>query len=223
MIVNGPADIPPKWWETPCLEHVEDIPTTRLRPYAKVKREDTVRRIPYRLWLRRKTVYVNTVWDRPGPRVYDYDLILFVMINPSTARESVRDHTDVKCNGFAARLSGAAYGIVNLFSRSTPYQRELFDCGVDAAIGPHNRVFLRNALLQAKAHNWPVVVACGSPTKLSSEGKKAFEVMLGRVANTAARLEVPLLSLAVTDSGYPRHPLMLGYDQVDLKPWRKTP
>lgn len=204
--------IPPRWWEQPCIEYTGAIPARRGNLYAE-------KPIPYRIWLNRETRY------EPYSLEFDhwpiYDKIVFCMLNPSTARADKGDPTDRKCNGFAAHLGARSYGIVNPFARSTPYPRELFVDGVEVAIGEHNRAFLRNVLVQAKARNWPVIMAHGSQSKLNAMGQAALFQMVGRIVRTADALDVPLYALALTPDGHPRHPLMLGYEQFELQTWRQ--
>lgn len=163
----------------------------------------------HRYWLSRQTRALNFL---------TYQRIIFLMLNPSKARgEDKGDPTQRKCDGFAHRLGAASYGLVNLFAYSTPYPELLFAKGYGHALGPENPRVLRSTLWCAKVHGWPVICAWGKPTKLS---KKEREEIMGRQVREVVRIanafNLPLYSLATTDDGYPRHPLMLGYDQAHL-------
>lgn len=147
-------------------------------------------------------------------------LIIWVMLNPSRARGvGIGDPTQRRCDGFTARLNTYRYGIVNLFARSTPYPKDLFDWGYDDAVGPHNDEVLDRVFREAKRRQIPVIAAWGKPSKLSRLDFGYVAVRMMEVADLARHLDVPLYCLDTTEDNWPRHPLMLGYDKAILKPW----
>lgn len=162
--------------------------------------------------------------------------IIFVMLNPSTAREIKRDPTDNRCQGFAAKFGAQWYGIVNLFAVSSPHPEDIFDYGYDSAIGPENDDYIRTVFREALDHNWPVVCGWGKPTLRVAQNKliaqRAHEVMTAYNArrnsslamNTRHRLPgavlpSPLYCLEHAACGkWPRHPLYLGQAEGRLIP-----
>lgn len=165
----------------------------------------------FRWWLGRITT-------APGKPRYP-GRVIYVMLNPSVARGiNIGDPTQRKCHGFTVRLGYGAYGIVNLFAYSTPYPDKLFEFGYEHAIGRHNDEAIRRVFARAKERGWPVVVAWGAPNLRKQETLWVYK-RAGDLISAAKALELPLYALAETDSGHPRHPLMLGYDQASFKPW----
>lgn len=145
--------------------------------------------------------------------------VIFVMLNPSKARGiDVGDPTQRKCTGFTHRLGYGAYGIVNLFAYSTPYPNELFEFGYEHAIGRLNDEAILRVLDRAKAANWPVIAAWGAPSLPKNE-RLLVSRRVAHLYGWAKAMELPLYALAEGEGGYPRHPLMLGYEHASLKPW----
>lgn len=191
--------VPSQFWESDCLSSPND---------------------EYRYWLSRKLPNARAAYESQEAA---QRRLIFVMLNPSLARgEGVGDPTQRKCDGFTDRLGYAGYGIINLFARSTPYPVELFLFGEKGAIGPHNEEIRTRILKQAKAADWPVVCAWGSPSKLIASEMVYFHRAVERFASHAKALQVPLYALAVGQGGYPRHPLMLGYEGASLRPWSRA-
>lgn len=215
--MSGPV-IPPRWWEQPCIEYTGGVPVAK-------GTATVMKPIPYRLWLRRETYKV--VGKKQGNAVTlplaewetVHEMAVFCMLNPSIARHLIRDPTDRKCNGFAQRIGARSYGIVNPFSRSITESKKLFEYGADVAIGEHNRVFLRNMLIQAAAREWPVIMAYGQPSKLNRAAQRQLAAMIRRIYLTGVKHGVEFYSLALTPDGHPRHPLMLGYKEFELSTW----
>lgn len=157
----------------------------------------------HRLWLARNTTLLSG----------EHPMMLFVMLNPSKARgEGVGDPTQRKCDGFATRLGALRYGFVNMFAKSTPYPEKLFDEGYDYAVGPWNDTMISQALGRASSEGWPVVAAWGKPSKLNRAQMVLFHRRVEEVLSIARRLNVQWSCLAEGVDGYPRHPLMLGYE-----------
>lgn len=212
--------IPFRWWEQPCIEYTSGIPVAK-------GTATVLKPIPYRLWLRRET-YVTLPGKIQGLSKTRplaewetvHEMAVFCMLNPSIARHLIRDPTDRKCNGFAQRIGAKSYGIVNPFARSVTESKRLFEYGADVAIGEHNRVFLRNVLMQAAARDWPVIMAYGQPSKLNRASQHQLNAMIRRIYLTGVKHGVEFYSLALTPDGHPRHPLMLGYKEFELSTWR---
>lgn len=134
-------------------------------------------------------------------------VLTFVMLNPSTADVEKDDPTIRKCVGFAKRLGYNAIDVVNLFAlRATnPEELKRFD---GDPVGPDNDKWIS---IQTSNLAHPVVVAWGGHgDKHQARVKWVTENLLkGR----------DLYCLGTTDSGQPRHPLMLPYS-TELVRWK---
>ncbi|MFN0098680.1 MAG: DUF1643 domain-containing protein [Gemmatimonadaceae bacterium] len=142
----------------------------------------------YRYALRR-------VWDPKGK------VVLFVLLNPSTANARRDDPTLRRCIGFAKSWGFGGLSIGNLFAyRATDPKRLL---SARNPIGPQNDAWLK--LLAGEAHL--VVAGWGEHGKLLARDREVV-ALIGR----------PKV-LATTVSGRPRHPLYLRRELVP-RAWR---
>lgn len=136
----------------------------------------------------------------------------FVMLNPSTADAVDNDPTIRKCIGICWRQGWGGFSVVNLFAArsSKPSDLLLFA----DPIGPDN-----DRWIQREAENADrVIVAWGA------HGEKWSRRVADVFALLAKCVDAPrLVSLALTESGQPWHPLMLAYDRVALAPWKPRP
>ena len=135
----------------------------------------------------------------PGP------VMLFVMLNPSTADAAQDDPTIRRCIGFARREGCGAIEVVNTcaFRATDPaVVRAAAGAGVDV-VGPDNATHLQAALARAQR----VVVAWG-----------ATDVGAPPTVVQALRRHGALSCLGCTRDGSPRHPLYVRADQP-LMPW----
>jgi len=128
-----------------------------------------------------------------------------LMINPSDATEDTPDPTITRCIGFARDSGHGRLVVVNAWAYRTPYVRELVAAwkrdGTDI-VGPDNDAAI---LAECRAPGATVVVAWGPPRKVPPLLRPRFDQLLGLLRGHGVDLHV----LALTDDGYPRHPLML--------------
>ena len=132
------------------------------------------RRYRYRLWRR---------WDHTRP------VVVFVLLNPSTADARHDDPTIRRCLGFARRWGYGGIEVVNLFAYRATDPRVLRT--LRDPVGRANRYHVRAALAQAAL----VVLAWGA----STEGNRMIKVSHAHC-------------LGLTNAGQPRHPLYLRRD-----------
>lgn len=131
----------------------------------------------------------------------DGGMLLYVMLNPSTATEERNDPTIERCQRRAVALGFGAMRIANLFAfRAT--RPEVLKRASDP-VGPQN-----DALLQ----DWSGEAAL----TLAAWGVHgAFQ---GRAGAVAPMLTGDVRHLGLTQAGHPRHPLYVPYAQDPL-PW----
>lgn len=123
--------------------------------------------------------------------------LTFVMLNPSIADAAQDDPTIRKCIGFAARLGYGGIEVTNLFAFRATDPALLRRGGYQ--VGPENDYWIRRAIHGGQ----PVVCAWGAHAR----GLSRQADVLGIIRRDSARP----MSLALTEDGIPRHPLMLPY------------
>lgn len=169
----------------------------------------------HRYWLARNVVPLT-----PSPLAAPQSII-YIGINPSTARGIGEDDASQrKMNGFSLRLGAIAYGIINPFARSTKDVDELFDRGYAYAVGPENDKIIKAVFAAARARRWPVVAAWGALSKIRPSWRPSVSGRLYEIVCMADDAGIELQCLATTEDGWPRHPLMLGYEPTRLTPWK---
>lgn len=153
----------------------------------------------YRLWRR---------WDDQKP------VVVFIMLNPSTADDKVLDPTLRKCIGFAERWGYGGLEIVNLFAYRTPYPLALRDAGYP--VGPANEAHLR-AVIRTYMH---VVCAWGRNADCA-EGRAAVERLHALFDQTEWLGSIS--ALRYSKDGTPWHPLYVSYSADRLPYPRRSP
>lgn len=139
---------------------------------------------------RREYRYLLTrVWNDNAP------LVVFVMLNPSTADAMADDPTIRRCKSFAEREGAGGIVVVNLFAlRSTDPSALLHH---DDPVGPVNDLFI-----------WHHAV--GAPRVIAAWGAAGVQRGRGeRVAGMLRERGVDVQCFGTTSTGQPRHPLYL--------------
>jgi len=135
-------------------------------------------------------------------------VILWVMVNPSTADAFNNDPTIRKVIEFTKRMGGTEAVVVNKFAYRAKDVKEL-RTALDP-VGPANAMWMRKAIKEADQ----IIVAWGSlnklPKHLRTEHKKV-SALLTEFGKTP-------LCLELTKDGDPSHPVMLGYER-EILPW----
>jgi len=137
---------------------------------------------------------LNRSWDKARP------VVIFVMLNPSTADAKVDDPTIRRCIGYAKRWGFGGLFVVNLYALRATDPRELAEHA--DPVGPLNEVFVRQATKRCD-----VVVAWGAHPMAVQRSKT---IDLSRAKSVTC--------LGVTKSGAPRHPLYVRADR-EREPW----
>lgn len=137
--------------------------------------------------------------------------IAWVMLNPSTADDTLDDQTIRRIRFYSACAGYARLEVVNLFAVRATDPSELPNFA--DPVGPLNDEAIFGTLANADA----VAVAWGSTCP-----RRVLHVARARrqkVLNLCRDLGLPVLCLGVTKDGQPRHPSRLG-DGVALQPFR---
>lgn len=122
----------------------------------------------------------------------------FVMLNPSTADADKDDPTIRKCIGFAERLGFGAIVVTNLFAYRATQPADLKKAGYPR--GEECDWWIEKAVRESNF----TVCAWGSNARGLNRPTEVLKIIQG-VWGVAPR------TLALTDDGIPRHPLMLPY------------
>lgn len=147
---------------------------------------------------------------------HDKGVVLFVMLNPSTARAIERtnadnDYTIRKCKEFAKRWGYGQLRVVNLIERRGKRPSELAALGIGELVGPNSDERVRVTVRQAAL----VVCAWGDPVDAIPAGKKRAEQMLGLIREEGGQ---PHVIGCLTNKQNPRHPSRAAYAK-QLRPW----
>lgn len=158
----------------------------------------------YRWWLRRSW----TIWEN-GLRVRGKGVCTFVMLNPSTADETVDDPTIRRCVGFAQSWGYDTLSVRNLFPWRATDPRELFNA--KSVTGGHRG----DSELLAACTGDLLVCAWGANVPFVRD-KEALDLFGDQFPG------VPLYCLGVTKTGKPRHPLYVKGDTQPIR-FKDTP
>lgn len=143
-------------------------------------------------WISPGGEYRYRLWRRWGPG----RLVVFVMLNPSTADGKVDDPTVRRCIGFAKAWGFDAMEIVNLFAWRATKPKDL-PAGLMTVTGPENDRHIAEVTSRASR----VICAWGSM-------KGRPPAYRARARAVLAKLPEPH-AIALTEAGDPRHPLYL--------------
>ena len=138
----------------------------------------------YRWWLRR-------AWDPARPA------LLFIGLNPSRAGTERDDPTLRRLQGFARRWGYGSLEVLNLFARISASPALLRRSG--DPVGADNDQWLRTRLQQGPAALW---LGWGNGGCWRERDRQVLALIAA-----CSPPAVPLLALALTASGQPRHPL----------------
>lgn len=149
-------------------------------------------------------------------RIYRYDLTrqwgpgtqhVWVMLNPSTADETLDDPTIRRCINFSKLWGAGRLVVVNLYAMRATRPAKLLD--VDDPEGPENARYVRQHIT---AHQTTMVIAAWGAYVDKLTVVNAGRVFIELTAHVAQK---PVRCLGRTRSGAPRHPL---YVRADTKP-----
>lgn len=137
--------------------------------------------------------YVLTrMWDESKP------LVMFIMLNPSTADHSKDDPTIRRCIGFAKSWGYGGIIVCNLFAYRATNPKELLT--VDNPFGDQNAYLLREMLNEVSI----VVCAWGNGTIIKKILKDKSPIDVGGYIDTDK-----LHYIELSKDGIPKHPLYL--------------
>ena len=129
--------------------------------------------------------------------------VLFLMLNPSTADETVNDPTVERCQRRAKEMGAGGLQVANIFALRSTDPAALYTAA--DPVGPDNDA----AILSAANECAQVICAWGVHGEHQGRGD-AVLAMLGSAGITPH-------CLGTTKAGHPRHPLYVGYAVRPMK------
>ncbi len=140
----------------------------------------TCRKYRYSLW---------RTWDENEP------VVLFILLNPSTADENLDDPTIRRCIGFAKEWGAGGIVVVNLFAFRATSPDEMM--AAEDPIGPLND----HTILEAARSAGMAICAWGNSGSHLGRSTSLKRVLVDK--------GVELFCLGTNDSGEPKHPLYI--------------
>lgn len=148
--------------------------------------------------------YTYHCWWGPGP------ILVFILLNPSTATAKKLDATIRRCKALAKRLGMDGFFVVNLFAFRAKKVTAL-RLAEDPIGDPANALAIELALSHARRFGY-LVLAWGSSIKFSARSKNAAFRERDKAVFELIRKGGPLLAsqvlcLGINKDGAPEHPL----------------
>lgn len=144
-------------------------------------------------------------WEKGKP------ILVFVMLNPSTADHAKNDPTIKRCIDFAKRLGFGGIIVINLFAYRS--KRPSMLRTAEDPIGPNNDVHIRSVVRSTHEGGGSICLAYGNLPSFSTlpdgTDNRKHNKRAHRVVQMIADLGVPMHVLDTTDGGHPRHPLYI--------------
>lgn len=137
----------------------------------------------------------------------EFNVAVFIMLNPSTADHTVDDPTIRRCIGFAKSWDLDGIRVVNLYALRSTDPKALWSH--PDPVGPRNDSWLETYAVLASLNNCPIIAAWGANAKPDR---------VDAVLNISGMHR--LSALGVTKAGQPRHPLYLKSDLIP-EPWAR--
>jgi hypothetical protein len=138
--------------------------------------------------------YRYTLWRQWTPLLLGgkSGYVMWIGLNPSTGDEITDDPTIRRCMGFARSWGYSAMCMTNLFAyRATDPKQMML---IDVPVGPENNSVLKKTAREASL----IVAAWGN----HGSHRKRGSTVVGMI-------EQPMHALAITNRGFPCHPLYL--------------
>lgn len=133
----------------------------------------------------------------------DGPLLVWIMLNPSTANAFTDDPTIRRCIGFAKAWGYGGIYVVNLYALRSTDPKALWQH--PDPIGPRNNETI------AAAVNHPMVVLAWGSSASSSRAREVIEILRAAAGEKPCRI----VALGWTRQGQPRHPL---YVRAETQP-----
>lgn len=139
-------------------------------------------------------------------------MVVFIMLNPSTADTLKDDATIRKCVGFAKLWHMGGVCVVNLFAFRATDPRDMMEAS--DPVGPENEEHLRRVCADANQDDATIICAWGANGFHMGQD----QTVLGWL--NAWRVEP--MALRLTSRGQPGHPLYIPYEATPFE-FRKGP
>lgn len=148
-------------------------------------------------------------------------VLIFIMLNPSTASGLDNDNTIRRCMYFGLREGASDIYVVNLFAYRTPYIWKLCDeykNGVDI-IGPETDGFIDDLMKEFTSCGREVVLVAAWGSTKNWKGGGAVNLIAARSAQIYGKYGSRMVCFKTNADGSPVHPLYQA-DDTALKPYK---
>lgn len=145
---------------------------------------------------RRYRYTLHRIWDASLP------VLVFLMLNPSTADELQNDPTVERCQRRAKRMGFGGVVVINLFAFRSTDPSALYS--EEDPVGPGNDTSIADTCASAGM----VICAWGTHGKHLGRAEQVLKMLAGA--------GVKLHALAVNADGSPKHPLYVANDAVPV-------
>ena len=133
--------------------------------------------------------------------------LVFIMLNPSTADDTIDDPTIRRCMGFSKREGYSGISVINLFAYRATNPQELYQA--EDPIGEDNNPTILNYMLHAQDDEISgikkIICAWGTHGSFNNRDKDIIQM--------AKEFKIDLYCLGKTKDGHPKHPLYIKKDQ----------
>jgi hypothetical protein len=148
---------------------------------------------------------LGRLWDATLP------LMVWIMLNPSTADHEIDDPTILACIDFAKRNGCGGIVVVNLFAFRSPHPKVMREAA--DPVGRENDEHLLRVAREAKQAGGYVIAAWGA--------NGAFRNRDLAVLDLLEREGLPVLCFGLTKDQHPKHPLARGHHRIprDTQPF----
>lgn len=174
------------------MEMVGDEDSLKFGLPVETNEEDGVKSIAIFSPCRKYRYFLRRIWDKSKP------IIVFLMLNPSTADAFKNDPTIRRCWGYAEDWGYGGFIAVNIYALRSTDPKGLKQ--VEDPIGIHTDSFIRSAIKGRK-----VVCAWGIH---ANDGKKSRECEIRELLNGH-----DAVCFGTTKAKHPKHPLYLKVDE----------
>lgn len=142
------------------------------------------------------------IWNKTKQEESDTKMLLFLMLNPSTADEIKNDPTVERCE-----IRAKEYGFDGLFVANIFAFRSTDPAGLKTTkdpVGPYNDYWIKN--LAYLSHQ--IICGWGNHGKYKDRGKQVCKMLRDNGYLPYA--------LQINRDGSPKHPLYIGYDKKPI-------
>lgn len=148
--------------------------------------------------------YRYQLWRQWRPRK---PVLVFCMLNPSTATHEISDATITRCVERAKMMDYGELRVVNIFALRATDPKKLY--AADDPVGPDNDFYIREAARLTGVSGGMMVLGWGQHGGYLSRGDKVFKALRAEQIR-------PFVLDVTKNGGHPKHPLYISYEKQPI-------